>query len=93
MYVRGSWRDYHGWVSLSNKEWGWDDLVPYFRKHQTLGLPEEAPDDPKFVLCAATDKYYGTNGPIHTSFNDFYMPLDEDFVKAAYYGGKRECPC
>jgi choline dehydrogenase-like flavoprotein len=33
---------------------------------------------------AAADKWHGTNGPIHTSFNDWYMPLEEDFAKAAY---------
>ena len=33
---------------------------------------------------AAADKWHGTNGPIHTSFNDWYMPLEEEFAKAAY---------
>jgi choline dehydrogenase-like flavoprotein len=33
---------------------------------------------------AAADKWHGTDGPIHTSFNDWYMPLEEDFAKAAY---------
>ena len=57
--------------------WGWDDLVPYFRKHQMLDLPEKTVDGLKFMLCAAADKCYMTNGPIHASFNDFYMPLKE----------------
>lgn len=35
----------------------------------------------------AKDDYHGTDGPIHTSFNDWYMPLEEDFVKAAYDTG------
>ena len=33
---------------------------------------------------AATDKWHGEDGPIHTSFNDWYMPLEEEFAKAAY---------
>lgn len=38
---------------------------------------------------AAREKYHGSDGPIHTSFNDHYMPLEEDFCKAAYeVGGK-----
>lgn len=64
--------------------------MPYFRKHQTLGLPEKTLDDPKFMPCAAADKYYRTNGPIYTSSNDFYMLLKEDFVKAAYNMGENE---
>jgi choline dehydrogenase-like flavoprotein len=33
---------------------------------------------------AAKDKYHGNDGPIHTSFNDYYMPMEEDFVKVAF---------
>ncbi|CAO2650551.1 Nn.00g018430.m01.CDS01 [Neocucurbitaria sp. VM-36] len=47
--------------------------------------------DDLFMPHAATEKYHGTDGPIHTSFNDHYMPLEEEFCKAAYEvsGGKR----
>ena len=40
--------------------------------------------------AAAADKYHGNSGPIHTSFNDFYCPFEEDFVKAAYQVTGRE---
>ena len=33
---------------------------------------------------AATDKHHGNDGPIHTSFNDYYEPFEYDFCKAAY---------
>ncbi|KAJ4296660.1 hypothetical protein N0V90_006708 [Kalmusia sp. IMI 367209] len=86
MYVRGSRKDYDSWGELGNKGWGWDDLVPYFRKHQTLDIPDPnaLPKDKQFMPYAARDKYHGNNGPIHTSFNDHYMPLEEEFCKAAY---------
>ena len=84
MYVRGSRKDYDGWASLGNKGWGWDDLAPYFRKHQTLDRTELKSKDPQFMPNAGADKWHGTDGPIHTSFNDWYMPLEEDFAKAAY---------
>jgi len=86
MYVRGSRKDYDSWEELGNKGWGWDDLVPYFRKHQTLDVPDAAalPEDKQFMPYAAREKYHGNDGPIHTSFNDYYMPLEEDFCKAAY---------
>ncbi|TKA79948.1 hypothetical protein B0A49_01278 [Cryomyces minteri] len=87
MYVRGSRKDYDGWASLGNRGWDWEGLSPYFRKHQTLDPPEHESADPKFMPHAAKDQNHGTSGPIHTSFNDFYMPMEEDFVKAAYEVG------
>lgn len=91
MYVRGSKKDYDSWAELGNRGWGWDDLVPYFKKHQMLDIPDETalPKDKQFMPYAAREKYHGNEGPIHTSFNDHYMPLEEDFCKAAYdVGGK-----
>lgn len=90
MYVRGSRGDYDAWRDLGNEGWGWDDLAPYFSKHQTLDPPETAHPDPQFMPYAASDKHHGTDGPIHTSFNDFYAPFEEDFVKAAYELGGSE---
>ncbi|KAK7193436.1 alcohol oxidase [Paraphaeosphaeria sporulosa] len=91
MYVRGSRKDYDSWAELGNKGWGWDELVPYFRKHQNLDIPDEKslPANKQFMPFAGREKYHGSDGPIHTSFNDHYMPLEEDFCQAAYeVGGK-----
>ncbi|KAK4996892.1 hypothetical protein LTR66_003596 [Elasticomyces elasticus] len=92
MYVRGSRADYDGWASLGNKGWDWEGLAPYFRKHQTLDPPEtdDKHPDPQFMPNAASDEYHGTNGPIHTSFNDYTFGFEEDFVKAAYEVGGSE---
>jgi choline dehydrogenase-like flavoprotein len=76
---------------LGNKGGGWDDLVLYFRKHQTLDIPDAAdlPEDKQFMPYATREKYHENDGPIHTSFNDYYMPLEKNFCKAAYdVGGK-----
>jgi len=32
MYVRGSKEDYDGWASLGNNGWGWEGMLPYFKK-------------------------------------------------------------
>lgn len=87
MYVRGSKEDYDGWEAMGNKGWGWDDMLPYFRKHQKLDDPPTQHPNPQFMPVAAREKYHGTQGPIHTSFNDHYMPMEEDFVKAAFEVG------
>ena len=80
MYVRGSRKDYDSWATMGNKGWDWDSLLPYFRKHQTLeALPEKTPEqstDPQFMPHAAKEQNHGTSGPIHTSFNDYYNPIE-----------------
>lgn len=76
MYVRGSKGDYEAWESLGNKGWGWDGMQPYFRKHQTLDVAKKAPKNPQFMPDAARDKYHGNDGPIHTSFNTVWAPIE-----------------
>jgi len=34
IYMRGQSRDYDHWQSLGNKGWGWDEVLPYFKKSE-----------------------------------------------------------
>jgi choline dehydrogenase-like flavoprotein len=34
IYMRGQARDYDGWRQLGLAGWGWDDVLPYFLKHE-----------------------------------------------------------
>jgi choline dehydrogenase-like flavoprotein len=72
MYVRGSKADYDGWESLGNKGWGWEGMAPYFRKHQCYDANGDMHPDPQFMPYAAQEKHHGNDGPVHTSFNDYY---------------------
>ncbi|WPH01193.1 alcohol oxidase [Acrodontium crateriforme] len=77
MYVRGSKKDYDAWAKLGNKGWDWEDL------------PRKPHTNPQYMPIAGPDQYHGKDGPIHTSFNDYYEPFEEDFCKACYdVGGK-----
>jgi choline dehydrogenase len=34
LYVRGQPSDYDGWRQMGNAGWGWDDVLPFFRKSE-----------------------------------------------------------
>ena len=34
IYMRGQARDYDQWRQLGNRGWGWDDVLPYFKKSE-----------------------------------------------------------
>jgi len=34
IYMRGQAQDYNHWSSLGNKGWGWNDVLPYFKKSE-----------------------------------------------------------
>lgn len=34
IYLRGQAQDYDGWRQMGNTGWGWDDVLPYFKKSE-----------------------------------------------------------
>ena len=34
IYMRGQASDYDGWRQMGNEGWGWDDVLPYFKKSE-----------------------------------------------------------
>ncbi len=69
IYIRGQREDFDHWRQLGNAGWGFDDVLPYFRRaeHQERGA----------------DEYHGTGGPLGVS--DLRAPheLHDAFVAAA----------
>ena len=41
IYVRGQRQEYDDWAKLGINGWGWDDLEPYFHKHEGLLEPSQ----------------------------------------------------
>src|SRR5215207_4451293 len=39
IYMRGQAADYDGWRQLGLSGWGWDDVLPYFMKHEDHAAP------------------------------------------------------
>lgn len=73
LYVRGQREDYDRWRQLGNAGWGYDDVLPYFRKAEDQA---RGPDD-----------YHGVGGPLPVSDSRCPDPLSEAFITAAHETG------
>lgn len=69
MYVRGNRGDYDRWAAMGNHGWGYDDVLPYFRRSEGN--------------TAFADAYHGTEGPMGVATNPHRHPLCERFLEAA----------
>ena len=82
MYVRGSYSDYDDWAKLVGDDaWSSKHMKQYMIKHQAL-----EPIDPDVVGKKASMPFigenHGTSGPVKTSFNDTFLPIEDDVIKA-----------
>jgi choline dehydrogenase len=73
LYVRGQHEDYDRWRQRGNAGWGFEDVLPYFKKAENQQRGE--------------DKYHGAGGPLPVSDWRHHDPLSEAFVKAAGEAG------
>ncbi len=73
VYARGPREDFDHWRQLGNSGWGYDDVLPYFRKseNQTHG----------------PDEFHGVGGPLSVSDQPQRHVLGDAFVQAAQQAG------
>jgi len=69
LYVRGQHEDYDRWRQHGNAGWGYEDVLPYFKKAENQQR--------------GADKYHGAGGPLPVSDWRHADPLSEAFVAAA----------
>lgn len=93
-YVRGQELDYDDWAKLGNKGWGFQDLLPYFTKHEHFDNPAGYSTKPNIPLETKYDAgLHGTDGPIHTSFSTWRFPQEREWIAASNtLGGKIGSP-
>jgi choline dehydrogenase len=72
VYMRGTPRDYDGWRQRGCEGWGWDDVLPYFRKAENQQR--------------GADEFHGVGGPLNVS-NGVRSPLADAMVNAAIEAG------
>lgn len=70
VFVRGQQRDFDDWKTMGNTGWGWDDVLPYFKKMETNS--------------AGGNEYRGDNGPLFVNtVSNQYHPLCYRFIEAS----------
>jgi choline dehydrogenase len=69
LYIRGQHEDYDRWRQHGNNGWGFDDVLPYFKK---------AEDQQR-----GADDFHGTGGPLAVSDLGYPDPLSAAFITAA----------
>lgn len=73
LYVRGQPEDYDRWRQLGNTGWGWDDVLPLFKRSegQTRGA----------------DDFHGGEGPLSVENMRLTRPICDAWVAAAQNAG------
>jgi choline dehydrogenase len=67
LYIRGNRRDFDLWEALGNDGWGYEDILPYFKKSEDQRNPYLA----KNTRYHSTGKHGDTHAPIITHFPSF----------------------
>jgi len=73
LYVRGQRQDYDHWKELGNTGWGWDDVLPYFRKSENNER--------------GGDAFHGSGGLLNVSEPVYKHPICEAWIAAAQAAG------
>jgi choline dehydrogenase len=69
LYIRGQHEDYDRWRQHGNHGWGFDDVLPYFKKAEDQ--------------VRGADDFHGTGGPLPVSDLGHPDPLSGAFITAA----------
>ena len=73
IYIRGHRTDYDEWRDLGNAGWGYDEVLPYFKKSE---------NNERFV-----DAYHGSGGPVNVADQTQSNLLTRAFVRSAQEAG------
>jgi choline dehydrogenase len=69
IYIRGNAADYDGWKSLGNDGWGFEDVLPYFKKSENRER--------------GAGEFHGAGGPVNVADLILVNPLTRAFLAGA----------
>jgi choline dehydrogenase len=78
IYIRGNRADYDEWAAMGLDGWGFDDVMPYFKRSEDNERGE--------------DEYHGVGGPLPVSDSRSLSPLVDSFLEGAAQAGLEENP-
>ncbi|KAF2843499.1 GMC oxidoreductase [Patellaria atrata CBS 101060] len=85
--LRGSTEDYDGWVELGAQGWGWNDLLPYFKKSETFTPPDQTFADAHNISW--DNSVHGFNGPVQANYPPYDFAPTGNWWSAALSTGIR----
>ena len=78
VYIRGNRADFDEWAALGADGWGYDDVLPYFKRSED----NERGEDP----------FHGAGGPLPVREGRSMNPVADAFVEAAAQAGHERNP-
>ncbi|XP_045762904.1 glucose dehydrogenase [FAD, quinone]-like [Maniola jurtina] len=72
IYTRGSPHDFDNWEAKGNKGWGWNDVLPYFKKIENFNIPRHD-----------NREYHGYDGFLNVEHAPFRTIKSNAWVKSA----------
>ena len=88
VFVRGAAEDFDNWRAAGNPGWGFDDVLPYFRKLETHARGESPWHGDKGPIHVTPMR--GATHPVSDAFlagcDELGLPLNEDFNGATIEG-------
>ncbi|KAK4984995.1 hypothetical protein LTR50_006269 [Elasticomyces elasticus] len=71
LWNRGGVGDYQDWVRLGNPGWGWNDMLPYFKKSETFTPVYSNSIGDQFSIHYDPD-VHGFSGPVNVSYSKYF---------------------
>ncbi|MBD0415064.1 GMC family oxidoreductase [Oryzicola mucosus] len=93
IFIRGQREDFDHWRDLGNPGWGYDDLLPYFRRLERFEILAEKGSSAYIRFGNAPleqqidPAYHGTEGPLNIAPLRSVNPMAEVFLQAAQQAG------